>query len=159
MTHDERDEQRSWTTPAAATIALLVGAGAFAVAAVFAADLVGAAFFALAGLLLLVTGATSAITRPRLALVDPAPAGEPDRQPDGGVRIALRTLAGRHVYRPSDLTQVRVTTLKRLGRSTGHLEIETSDDRFYVLGRWDLGTDPRDVAAALAAHGVSVRGD
>lgn len=49
---------------------------------------------------------------------------------------------------------VRVTRVRRLGRETDLLEIDTvtaaGDERLYVLGRLDLGEDPDDVAAVLA---------
>lgn len=33
------------------------------------------------------------------------------------------------------------------------LEIETHDDELVLFTRWDLGTDPRNVLAALTAAG------
>ena len=34
------------------------------------------------------------------------------------------------------------------------LEIDTTDDRLFVLTRWDLGTDPLEVLDALTAAGL-----
>lgn len=51
---------------------------------------------------------------------------------------------------------IRVLRVRRFGRESSLLEIDTSDaaggERLYVLGRLDLGEDPEDVAAALSAH-------
>jgi Bacterial PH domain len=52
------------------------------------------------------------------------------------------------------VTDVRVVRVRRLGRESSLLEIDTvtadGGERLYVLGRLDLGADPEDVAAALA---------
>jgi Bacterial PH domain len=37
------------------------------------------------------------------------------------------------------------------------LEIDTADDRLFVLTRWDLGVDPLDVLDALTAAGLAGR--
>jgi hypothetical protein len=51
---------------------------------------------------------------------------------------------------------VRVVRMRRLGVPAGYLEIDARDDdgteRLLVLGRLELGTDPRDVADALQAQ-------
>lgn len=51
---------------------------------------------------------------------------------------------------------VRVVRMRRLGVPAAYLEIDARDDdgteRLLVLGRLELGTDPRDVADALQAH-------
>ena len=45
----------------------------------------------------------------------------------------------------------------RLGREAldAAFEIDTTDDRLFVLTRWDLGTDPLDVLDALTAAGYA----
>ena len=51
---------------------------------------------------------------------------------------------------------VRVLRVRRFGRESSLLEIDTGDaaggERLYVLGRLDLGVDPEEVAAALSAR-------
>ena len=56
-------------------------------------------------------------------------------------------------YRPADLTKVRITEFRRIARKVRLLEIETTDDRFLVFTRWDLGTDPIHVLDALTDAG------
>jgi hypothetical protein len=62
----------------------------------------------------------------------------------------------RHRHHPWPLVQgVRVLRVRRLGRETSLLELDTvtadGDERLYVFGRLDLAADPEDVAPALTS--------
>lgn len=52
---------------------------------------------------------------------------------------------------------IRITEFRRIARKVRLLEIETVDDRLFVLTRWDLGTDPLAVLDALTAAGLAGR--
>jgi hypothetical protein len=56
-----------------------------------------------------------------------------------------------------DITLIRITEFRRIGRKTQLLEIETTADRLIVLSRWDLGTNPLDVLDALTEAGFAGR--
>jgi Bacterial PH domain len=70
----------------------------------------------------------------------------------GGVTIGGLRRSRHHPW--PLVTDVRVVRVRRLGRESSLLEIDTvtadGGERLYVLGRLDLGTDPEDVADALA---------
>ncbi len=96
---------------------------------------------AAAGLLMFATLSWRA--RPKLAISD------------GGLSIRgpLRT----HRLVKGDIKIIRITEFRRLARKVRLLEIDTTDDRLFVLTRWDLGTDPLDVLDALTAAGLAGR--
>jgi Bacterial PH domain len=99
------------------------------------------AIIAAAGLLLFATLSWRA--RPKLAIRD-----------DGlSIRGPLRT----HVLGKPDIKLIRITEFRRIGRKMRLLEIDATDDRLFVLTRWDLGTDPVDVLDALTAAGWAGR--
>jgi hypothetical protein len=52
---------------------------------------------------------------------------------------------------------IRITEFRRIARKVRLLEVDTTDDRLFVLTRWDLGTDPLDVLDALTAAGLAGR--
>ncbi|BBY63952.1 PH domain-containing protein [Mycolicibacterium helvum] len=54
-----------------------------------------------------------------------------------------------------DITLIRITEFRRIGRKTRLVEIETAADRLIVLSRWDLGADPLDVLDALTDAGYA----
>lgn len=56
---------------------------------------------------------------------------------------------------PADITRIRITEFRRIGRTVRLLEIDTADDRLLVLSRWDLGTDPLHVLDALTDAGYA----
>jgi hypothetical protein len=96
-----------------------------------------------AALLALVLALRDGLARPRLS------AG-----PDG---VQVRTWTARK-HLPWRRLHVRVRTMRRLGLRSSALELDTAcgpDDEgvLVLLGRWDLGTDPEDVARALRALG------
>jgi hypothetical protein len=118
-------------------VLLLIGAG-LALAATFL-DAAGRVLVGTAALLALVLALRDALARPRLS------AG-----PDG---VQVRTWTTRK-HLPWRRLQVRVRTTRRLGVRGTALELDTAagpDDEgvLVVLGRWDLGADPEDVARAL----------
>lgn len=57
----------------------------------------------------------------------------------------------------ADISLIRITEFRRIGRKTRLLEIDTTGDRLIVLSRWDLGTDPVDVLDALTEAGFAGR--
>ena len=99
-------------------------------------DAPGRILGAVAGLGLLALAGSDLLWRPRLA-VD-----------DGGLSVHA---PGRRRSVPWDeVTDIRVDQRRHLGLTNRMLEIDTGDD-LIVLGRRSLGTDPREVAATLAA--------
>ncbi len=67
------------------------------------------------------------------------------------VRGALRT----RTLRRADITRIRITEIRRIGRRMRLLEIDTADDRLCVFTRWELGTDPLNVLDALTDAGYA----
>jgi len=54
-----------------------------------------------------------------------------------------------------DVELIRITEFRRWGRTVRLLEIETGDDRLFVLSRWDLGGDPLEALDALTDAGYA----
>jgi Bacterial PH domain len=99
------------------------------------------AFIAAVGLLVFATVSWRA--RPKLAIND-----------DGlSIRGPLRI----HRLGKPDIKIIRITEFRRIARKVRLLEIDTTDDRLFVLTRWDLGTDPLEVLDALTAAGYAGR--
>lgn len=96
-----------------------------------------------AGLGLLVFAGFSWHARPRLAITD-----------DG---LAVRGWLRSRLLTPGEVSRIRITEFRRIGRTIRLLEIETADDHLIVLSRWDLGTDPLDVLDALTLAGYAGR--
>ena len=120
-------------------VLLLTGLG-LALAAAFL-DAAGRVLVGTAALLALGLALRDAVARPRLS------AG-----PDG---VQVRTWTARR-HLPWRRLQVRVRSTRRLGLRGSALELDTAagpddDGVLVVLGRWDLGADPHDVARALHA--------
>jgi hypothetical protein len=120
-------------------VLLLTGLG-LALAAIFL-DPAGRVLVGTAALLALVLALRDALVRPRLS------AG-----PDG---LQVRTWTARR-HLPWRRLQVRVRSTRRLGLRGTALELDTAagpedEGVLVVLGRWDLGADPEDVARALRA--------
>ena len=95
-----------------------------------------------AAALLLATGASALVVRPRLVV---APS-----------RLRIRTVRGASEYTPSEVTRIRVVSTARLGRKVPTVEFDLPGDRLVVLGRWDLGTHPENVIEALEQAGFRV---
>ncbi len=120
-------------------VLLLVGLG-LGLAAGFRAA-AGRVLVGAAALLALILALRDGLARPRLS------AG-----PDG---VQVRTWTARR-HLPWRGLQVRVGTTRRLGLRSTVLELDTAADLdedgvLMLLGRWDLGADPQDVARALRA--------
>ncbi|MGP4058357.1 PH domain-containing protein [Mycobacterium sp. 4D054] len=79
--------------------------------------------------------------RPKLAITDRA--------------LIYRGWFGSRELTQEDLTRVRITEFRRIGRKMRLLELDTTDGRLLVLSRWDLGTDPLHVLDALTAAGYA----
>ena len=142
-----------WATPPAAIAALAVGGVVLGVAAVFSVpDPVGRVLIGFAALLVLSMAFSASRQRPRLEVL-----GDTGGPASG---IATTRLTGRREFPRTQLHRVRIVEYPRLGRRVPMLEIDTinpdtGDERLMIFGRWDLGTDPRDVYDALAVHGLA----
>ena len=68
--------------------------------------------------------------------------------PDG---LRVHTPARRAAYAWSEVDTVRLDERRRLGLSTGTLEIDARGD-LVVLSRWALGADPREVLAVVQSY-------
>ncbi|CCG01036.1 PH domain-containing protein [Blastococcus saxobsidens] len=130
-----------WSPPALVP-AGLAAAGVALGATALLLDAAGRVLVGGAAVLLLALAVREALLRPRLA------AG-----PDG---VEVRTLTGRRLL-PWGLLRVQVRTARRWGTTVRTLELDAwppagdDDGLLVVLGRWDLGADPRDVARTLDA--------
>ncbi|GAB3286512.1 hypothetical protein GCM10027563_20570 [Parasphingorhabdus pacifica] len=62
--------------------------------------------------------------------------------------LTVRSLRGSRHWPWADVT-VRIARGQRLGRTVESLELDTAEGELVVLGRTELGADPRDVADAL----------
>jgi hypothetical protein len=129
-----------WSPRPGETAALVVLGGGLAVAVVFL-DPAGRVLVGAGALLALALAVRDLLTRPRLA------AG-----PDG---VDVRHLGG-GTHLPWELLRIRVRETRRLGVRSRTLELDTAtgpeeDGVLVVLGRRDLGTDPKAVARALHA--------
>jgi Bacterial PH domain len=137
------DGQPTAWAPPTAGIALLGGAGV--VMAVLSATAItdppGRVLAGVAAVGLLVFATFSWRARPRLAITP------------GG--LAVRGWWRQQLLTPAELTLVRITEFRRIGRKVQLLEIDTADDRLLVFSRWDLGTQPLEVLDALTAAGYS----
>jgi hypothetical protein len=128
-----------WSARPGTGVALALGGALLGVGALFL-EPVGRVLVGGAALLLLALAARSALIRPRLRA---GPAG-----------VVVRTLTG---SRELPWRGLRVTTRasRRLGLRSRLLELDTAagpDDAgvLVLLGRWELGRDPDEVARALA---------
>ncbi|MBX4168882.1 PH domain-containing protein [Rhodococcus pyridinivorans] len=138
-----------WATPPAAIAALSAAGLALAVtAAVAVPDAAGRVLVGFAAVLVLVMVALALRQRPRLEVLP------------GGTGIATMRLTGRREFTRAALHRVRIVEYPRFGRRVPMLEIDTIDpatgtENLMIFGRWDLGTDPRNVHAALAMRDLA----
>jgi hypothetical protein len=121
--------------PRPAETAAAAGGAVIALALAAVADAPGRVLFGVAAVGLLALVAVDLVLRPRLAA------------DAGGVRV--RTLTVRRRLPWSALERVDVDERSRYGLTARTLELDAGDT-LVVLGRRTLGTDPRDVADALA---------
>ncbi len=137
-------QQTEWSPPAlgvaaCAAVGLMMAIGAVTLVTDPPGKIL--AIIAAAGLLVFATLSWRA--RPKLAISDG----------DLIVRGAMRA----HRLTKADIKIIRITEFRRLARKVRLLEIDTTDDRLFVLTRWDLGADPLDVLDALTAAGLAGR--
>jgi len=104
-------------------------------------DVPGRILVGIAAVGLVVFASLSWRARPKLAIRD-----------DG---LVIRGWSRTKLLRRSDIELIRITEFRRLARKMRLLEIDTTDDRLFVLTRWDLGTDPLNVLDALTAAGYA----
>jgi Bacterial PH domain len=122
-----------WSVRTAET-GLAALAGVAILGAAFFVDAAGRVLGVIAGLGLLALAGSDLAWRPRLAV--------------HATGLRVRT-PGRSTDLPwTNVTRVRVDERQRFGLTSRTLEIDAGDD-LIILGRRSLGTDPRDVAAAL----------
>ena len=82
-------------------------------------------------------------------------AGAPEAGNHAPTGWSIRGWLRTQTLRRPDITLIRITEFRRIGRKVRLLEIDTTDDRLIVLSRWDLGTDPLDVLDALTDAGYA----
>ncbi|OAK51856.1 PH domain-containing protein [Rhodococcoides kyotonense] len=143
--HPQDVHNLSWATPMAAVIALAVGGFVLVIVAfVTDVDPAGRFLVSAAALGLWIIAGLAAFQRPRLWI-------------DGG-SLSMKRLSGVHTYRADEVSRIKLVRYPRLGRRVPMLELDLrrageDDYRLVILGRWDLGADPRDVYDALEQHG------
>ncbi|OZD07066.1 hypothetical protein CH275_07725 [Rhodococcus sp. 06-235-1A] len=142
--------EQQWATPVVAIVALVAGGTTLATgAALTSTDAAGTFLVGLAAVGMWVIAALAAAQRPRLAITA-----------DGS--LVMKRLSGIRTYSRTDIVRVQIVRYPRLGRRVPMLELDIhppgeDDDRLIIFGRWDLGTDPRDVFDALDIHGLVPR--
>lgn len=99
---------------------------------------VDTAFVAVGALLLAIASGCLNYLRPRLRA--------------DSAEVTVRTLGGAHSW-PWERVSVRISRNRRLGRETPVLELDVPESDvlggLLVLGRFDLGTEPTEVAEQL----------
>ncbi|VEG50910.1 Protein of uncharacterised function (DUF2581) [Mycolicibacterium aurum] len=135
-------QQTQWGPPAGGIIAggimgLILAAGAVTLVT----DPPGRILVGLAAVGLLVFALMSWRARPKLAITDTG--------------LVYRGWTGVKQLTRADITRIRITEFRRIGRKVRLLEIDTVDNRLLVLSRWDLGTDPLSVLDALTDAGYA----
>ena len=135
-------QQTEWSPPAVGIAACGVFGLILAIATVtLITDAPGRILVGIAAVGLLVFASLSWRARPKLAISD-----------DG---LVIRGWSRTKLLRRGDIKIIRITEFRRLARKMRLLEIDTTDDRLFVLTRWDLGTDPLNVLDALTAAGYA----
>ena len=101
----------------------------------------------LAALILIPTGVSQLLRRPRLEVVDG--------------QLAIKKLRGTLFVPKDEIVEVRALGVARWGARQHMMRLEYVDDRgreqLEVFTRTDLGTDPRDVVDTLTGLGFPVR--
>jgi hypothetical protein len=72
-------------------------------------------------------------------------------------RMVVRGPGGVRTYPWTSVVDVEVVRRSRLGVASSTLEVDLDDDGLIVLGRFDLGADPVDVAKAVRTHWFAAR--
>ena len=133
-------QQTSWQPRTSGIAALGVGGLILAILCVTSVtDPPGRILAGFAGVGLIVFATMSWRARPKLAITS---AG-----------LASRGWFSTTVLARDEITLIRITEFRRIGRKVHLLEIDASDERLYVFTRWDLGIDPIDVLDALTDAG------
>jgi Bacterial PH domain len=137
-------QQTEWAPKPAAVAGLGIAGIVMAIACVtVVTDPPGRIITGIAAVGLLAFAIGSWRARPRLAIA--------------GDRLVYRGWFRTQTLRRPDITLIRITEFRRIGRKTRLLEIDTTADRLIVLSRWDLGADPLSVLDALTAAGFAGR--
>jgi hypothetical protein len=137
-------QETQWAPRTGGIVGCAVAGGVLAVVSVVAViDTAGRILTGVAALGLIIFAAVSWRARPKLAITASG--------------LLVRGWWRVHLLGRGDITRIRITEFRRIGRKVRLLEIETSDDRLRVLSRWDLGTEPLDVLDALTAAGYGQR--
>ncbi|HJC60964.1 MAG TPA: PH domain-containing protein [Candidatus Dietzia intestinigallinarum] len=101
----------------------------------------------LAALILIPTGVSQLLRRPRLEVVDDS--------------LAIKKLSGTLFVPKEEIVEVRALGMTRWGARQHMMRLEYVDDRgreqLDVFTRSDLGTDPRDVVDTLTGLGFPAR--
>lgn len=101
----------------------------------------------LAALILIPTGVSQLLRRPRLEVVDDS--------------LAIKKLSGTLFVPKEEIVEVRALGMTRWGARQHMMRLEYVDDRgreqLDVFTRTDLGTDPRDVVDTLTGLGFPAR--
>lgn len=134
MNVGEPNETRSWSTPLGLVVTGWVVVAAAAAWWLLSTEAVDRLFIGVVTLALLALTSYTTACRPRLSA-----------DPHG---VTVRGLRGRRRFGWSEVTP-RTYVQRRHGRSTRNVELETTDGQLFLLGRFDLGADPEDVAAEL----------
>ena len=137
-------QQTEWAPNPAGIAALGIAGVVMAIAAVTAVtDAPGRILAGVAAVGLVVFAIGSWRARPRLAITA-----------DG---LVYRGWFRTQILKRPDVSLIRITEFRRLGRKVRLLEIDTADDRLLVLSRWDVGTNPLEVLDALTEAGYAGR--
>ena len=139
---EKRMQQTQWGPSAGGVVAAGVLGVAMAIAAVtLVTDPPGRLLIGVAAAGLIVFAIMSWRARPKLAIT--------------GGALVYRGWWGARKLTKADITRIRITEFRRIGRKMRLLELDTTDGRLLVLSRWDLGTDPLHVLDALTDAGYA----
>ncbi|AGZ51414.1 PH domain-containing protein [Mycobacterium kansasii] len=135
-------QQTQWSPPAAGIAGCGVAGVLMAIGSVtLVTDPPGRVMAMVAALGLILFAGVSWRARPKLAIT--------------GDGLAIRGWLRTQLLRRLDIKIIRISQFRRYARNVRLLEIETVNDRLFILSRWDLGTDPLNVLDALTAAGYA----
>ncbi|WP_041787491.1 PH domain-containing protein [Mycolicibacterium gilvum] len=135
-------QQTSWQPQTAGLVVQAILGVVLAVGAVtLVTDAPGRILIGFAAVGLIVFALMSWRARPKLAISDDA--------------LVYRGWFTARRITTDDIKRIRITEFRRIGRKVRLLEIDTTDDKLYVLSRWDLSTDPLNVLDALTEAGFA----
>lgn len=135
-------QQTQWSPPAAGIAGCGVAGVLMAIGSVtLVTEPPGRVLAMVAALGLILFAGVSWRARPKLAIT--------------GDGLAIRGWLRTQLLRRLDIKIIRISQFRRYARNVRLLEIETVNDRLFILSRWDLGTDPLNVLDALTAAGYA----